>query len=189
MTPPNKQNERPANTETFDSTTNDPTNYSSQIPIDLTRRTFLTQKLAMNDVKPKESIWGKPNQTYDRVVGLGDAARLSDESKTPNQTSERSIDEKEQEARKKAMSNSCRISISSFIASIKVFGIYLITLSTIVSTSLSVGLTCYWYFERSSDEGFNGSGMDWILLGFAVITPLTTIIGISFKRRERALLR
>ena len=30
--------------------------------------------------------------------------------------------------------------------------------------------------------------MDWVLLGFAVITPLSLSVGIAFRRRERALI-
>ena len=30
--------------------------------------------------------------------------------------------------------------------------------------------------------------MDWVLLGFAVITPLSLSVGIGFRRRERALI-
>ena len=37
-------------------------------------------------------------------------------------------------------------------------------------------------------EGNLSEGMDWILLGFAVITPLSLSTGMAFKRRERALI-
>ena len=68
------------------------------------------------------------------------------------------------------------------------FGIYLITLDTILSMVLSIALTCYWFFTRDNSTGWSGGGMDWVLLGFAVVTPLSLAIGIAFRRRERALI-
>ena len=57
--------------------------------------------------------------------------------------------------------------------------------------ALSVGLTMYWYNKFQNDQtGYlTGTGMDWVLLGFAVITPLSLSVGIAFRRRERALVR
>ena len=36
------------------------------------------------------------------------------------------------------------------------------------------------------DSPYNGK-MDWVLLGFAVITPLSLAFGMAFTRREKAL--
>lgn len=41
-----------------------------------------------------------------------------------------------------------------------------------------------WQKENSS---FDGSAMDWVLLSFAVITPISAWIGMAFSRREQAL--
>jgi hypothetical protein len=43
------------------------------------------------------------------------------------------------------------------------------------------------YNESNKDDpAINGFGMDWVLLSFAVITPLSSAIRMSFTRREQA---
>ena len=49
---------------------------------------------------------------------------------------------------------------------------------------MSVALTAYLH-ENKPDV--NGDVLDWVLLSFAVITPIATIIKMAFDRRERAL--
>ena len=85
-------------------------------------------------------------------------------------------------------------------ASICIFVLHLISYETIFSISLSVGLTLYLYYSiiqdnnnNSSDNGenvgFNGNTMNWVLLTFAVITPIGATIQMVFTRRENALLQ
>ena len=49
--------------------------------------------------------------------------------------------------------------------------------------------TCIIKIQIQHDRtvAWEGSGMDWIVLGFAVVTPLTVTITLAFQRRERAL--
>ena len=78
-----------------------------------------------------------------------------------------------------------------YYTALKIFLLYLISLSSIVTCALSVGLTIHWYdtiLERSADGNFVSIGMDWVILGFAVVTPLSLSVNISFRRRERALI-
>ena len=42
--------------------------------------------------------------------------------------------------------------------------------------------------ERSAAGTFVAIGMDWVILGFAVVTPLSLSVNMSFRRRERALI-
>lgn len=58
-------------------------------------------------------------------------------------------------------------------------------LEGIVSTCLSAALTAGLY--KTTNENFNGDAIDWVLLSFAVITPISAIINMAFNRRERAL--
>jgi len=54
---------------------------------------------------------------------------------------------------------------------------------------LSAGSTILsYYVTRDKVDTWNGGSMDWFLLGFAVITPMSMSIGFAFKRREEALL-
>lgn len=48
-----------------------------------------------------------------------------------------------------------------------------------------MALTIYLY--ESAEEDFSGGALDWVLLSFAVITPISAAINMSFHRRERAL--
>ncbi len=42
--------------------------------------------------------------------------------------------------------------------------------------------------QRSVDGKLDKIGMDWVILGFAVVTPLSLSVNISFRRRDRALI-
>ena len=50
-----------------------------------------------------------------------------------------------------------------------------------------MALTVYLYETTSDDEEFRGDALDWVLLSFAVITPISATINMAFQRRERAL--
>ena len=77
---------------------------------------------------------------------------------------------------------------TTLIAATLVFFFYLITLETLVSCAISVLLTFYWYDKKEDNQNISGSGMDWVVLGFAVVTPITVTIRMAFGRRERALM-
>jgi hypothetical protein len=43
-------------------------------------------------------------------------------------------------------------------------------------------------FNKTKDDpSFDGTVMNWVLLSFAVITPLSAALGMAFSRREKAL--
>lgn len=73
------------------------------------------------------------------------------------------------------------------VANCLVFIVYLITIETVISCGLTVGLTYYWHHVHEDTADWNGGSIDFILLGFAVITPITVSIGLAFRRREQAL--
>lgn len=92
----------------------------------------------------------------------------------------------EQLVRKKAQRNPAwRFFVDGYSA-FKVFGIYLISLESIFGCLLSIGATIYAYYQTQDKPGWDGA-MDWVLLSFAVITPMSVSIGMAFRRRERAL--
>lgn len=80
--------------------------------------------------------------------------------------------------------------IRDLVASFLAFIVYLITMETILSCALTIALTIVWYkrYGDDLDSSWNGGGLDWIVLGFAVVTPVTVAIGLAFRRRELALL-
>ena len=100
------------------------------------------------------------------------------------------LEDDEKYARSKVERRPFVLVIIGYYTALKIFAYYLISLSSLVTIALSVGLTVYWYnrFVNDPTEQLSGSGMDWVLLGFAVITPLSLSVGIGFRRRERALI-
>ena len=74
--------------------------------------------------------------------------------------------------------NSCWNFLRSSTAALLVFLVYLITLETILSCALTIGLTLYWFHQYQEEAGggadssstssstWNGSGLDWVVLGF-----------------------
>ena len=62
----------------------------------------------------------------------------------------------------------------------------MLQLEGIVSICISIALTAYLY-ESTEEINFDGHALDWVLLSFAVITPISATINMSFQRRERAL--
>ena len=64
---------------------------------------------------------------------------------------------------------------------------YLISIESLLSVGISIGLTLYTYEITDGDVDFNGSTMSWVMLSFVVITPITVSIRSAFIRREQAL--
>ena len=102
---------------------------------------------------------------------------------------DRKIEDLELEAREYNTTNPLLLTFFGNIAALKVFVLYLVTLDTLIACALSVGLTLYWYFNYRDSTTWVGSGMDWALLGFAVVTPISASVSMAFSRREQALVR
>eukprot|EP00585_Thalassiosira_rotula_P004703 CAMPEP_0196139210 /NCGR_PEP_ID=MMETSP0910-20130528/6572_1 /TAXON_ID=49265 /ORGANISM="Thalassiosira rotula, Strain GSO102" /LENGTH=554 /DNA_ID=CAMNT_0041399911 /DNA_START=94 /DNA_END=1758 /DNA_ORIENTATION=+ len=137
----------------------------------------------------------------DKVVGLGEGVRRT-MNPTPPELLEGSkkvrydkyngdipLEDDEKYARSKVERRPIVLVIIGYYTALKIFLYYLVSLSSLITVGLSVGMTIYWYerFQNDKTDQLSGTGMDWVLLGFAVITPLSLSIGIAFRRRERAL--
>lgn len=114
-----------------------------------------------------------------KTVGLGTGAIFMSQSSG-------AIEMHEKEVRRQEQSFFLTRFLTTLVAASLVFVVYLITLETMMSCALSLGLTIFWY-KKGSAETYAGSGMDWVILGFAVVTPITVTIQQAFTRRERAL--
>lgn len=82
------------------------------------------------------------------------------------------IKEAEREARDKAEKRSFVLFIINISSAIYVFFFYFITLESLLSIFLGVGLTLYFYFTTEGNESWNGT-MNWTLVSFAVVTPMS----------------
>lgn len=102
-------------------------------------------------------------------------------------SSDPTIEELEDIARDRAETNPIKLLLLGNMAALKVMGFYLITLETIIVCAVTAGLTVYWYFTYQGDTSWNGGGLDFILLAFAVTSPISAALGMAFARRERAL--
>ena len=91
--------------------------------------------------------------------------------------------------------NSIVLFLVNTYSSLGIFTLHLISYESIISILLSVGLTLYIYFSIFEDENddramdFHGNTMNWVLLTFAVVTPIGAAIQMVFTRREYALLQ
>jgi hypothetical protein len=61
-------------------------------------------------------------------------------------------------------------------------------LETLLSCTITVGLTIYWYYAYKGDSNWKGGGLDFVLLAFALTAPITAALTMAFARRERALI-
>jgi hypothetical protein len=104
-------------------------------------------------------------------------------SRTPSER----LFEEEVKARKHAKHNALYLLVLNTIAAVIVFALHLFSLESVLSIGLSVGFTMFIYFKTDDDGSFDGSVMNWVLLSFAVITPLAAAVTMAFKRREQAL--
>lgn len=98
-----------------------------------------------------------------------------------------SLVDDEATARKKAASNPFYLLLVNGYAAIFIFVFHLISLEGLVSIGLSVGFTVYVFNITEGNDSFNGSAMTWVLLSFAVITPIGAALRMAFSRRELAL--
>ena len=98
------------------------------------------------------------------------------------------VEELEEEARRKVLANPFLLLVLANLADLKVMGYFLVTWKTILSCALTVGLTCYWYFTYLDDLSWSGGNLDFILVAFAVVSPISVALGMAFTRRERALI-
>lgn len=102
----------------------------------------------------------------------------------------RSIEEMEDQARQKATDNPLKLLFLGNWAALKITFIYFVTLETLVACGLTVGLTLYWYLYAISPDGigYDASKFNFVLLTFAVTSPIVAALGMAFTRRERALM-
>ena len=97
------------------------------------------------------------------------------------------IDDAEEEARKAAEHGTTYSFVVSTVASLKVFFTHLVTVNSIFGVLLTIGATLWvWFTTEDTSEHFLGA-MDFALLGFAVILPLSAIVRFAFVRRDAAL--
>mmetsp|Transcript_13626 Transcript_13626/g.28925 ORF Transcript_13626/g.28925 Transcript_13626/m.28925 type:complete len:297 (-) Transcript_13626:54-944(-) len=136
-----------------------------------------------------------------KVVGLADGLRASTNTTAVDQMTvskkvrldkyngDIPLEDDENYARSKEERRPLVLVIIGYFTALKIFLYYLISLSSLITIGLSVGMTIFWYYRFKNDPSgqMTGTGMDWVLLGFAVITPLSLSVGIAFRRRERAL--
>lgn len=91
-------------------------------------------------------------------------------------------------ARSKVEQRPLLLVIIDYYSSLKILLCYLISLSSLITIGLSVGMTLYWYERMQNDKSIDPPGLDWVLLSFVLITPLSVTICLVFRRREDALI-
>lgn len=99
-----------------------------------------------------------------------------------------SVEEMEEEARELTLTNPVLLMFLGITAAVKVMFYFLITLETMVTCVITVGMTCFWYFKYQDNSSWVGRDFDFILVAFAVISPISAAIAMAYTRRERALI-
>mmetsp|Transcript_28043 Transcript_28043/g.82456 ORF Transcript_28043/g.82456 Transcript_28043/m.82456 type:complete len:614 (-) Transcript_28043:1808-3649(-) len=100
---------------------------------------------------------------------------------------ERLLIEKESRAHDEAHHNTLSLFFLNVMASAKVFCGHLITINAAFGVMLTVAaILCVYYLTERTGKTFHGR-MDWVLLGFAVVLPLSATVRFAFARREGAL--
>lgn len=113
-----------------------------------------------------------------KVIGLGDGARRS-LNPTPPELLEGSkkiryekyngdipLEDDEKYARSKVERRPIVLVIIGYYTAFKIFAYYLISLSSLITVGLSVGLTVYWYerFTNDPTEQLTGSGLVYLFM-------------------------
>jgi hypothetical protein len=73
------------------------------------------------------------------------------------------------------------------IATILIVLFYLISFESLLGITLCVTLTIYTFRQIQDETDFNGNTMNWTLLSFAIVIPMSSSISMAFTRREKAL--
>jgi hypothetical protein len=102
-----------------------------------------------------------------------------------------SVEYMEARARKMAIKNPFVLFFLHFYAGVKILFKYLITLDSVLGCIMTVGMTCYWYYSKATERKTNSwdGTMSFVLVTFAVVSPITVAIRMAFTRREEALRR
>jgi hypothetical protein len=97
----------------------------------------------------------------------------------PSATNNMTIEEKETLARQGEITNPVSLFYLSMVAAIKVMVCFLITAETVLTCMLTAGMIVYWYnYGLEHADGlrpWTGSGMEFVVLVFAVTTPVSTV--------------
>jgi hypothetical protein len=64
---------------------------------------------------------------------------------------------------------------------------YTVTLETVLSCTVTSGLTLYWYYHHYKDSNWDGNSINFILVAFTLTAPMTAALTMAFTRREQAL--
>lgn len=158
------------------------------------RRSSLTQprRAAAKQSSPTPGGGGS-NGKYRTVVarcsssGSTKASTVVRPSFNDEDDRERLLAEKEDRAHDASEHGSLALFFLNVAASGKVFARHLITINTIFGVILTVAAILIVY-RQSEKSGITRHGqMDWVLLGFAVVLPLSATVRFAFMRREGAL--
>jgi hypothetical protein len=109
-------------------------------------------------------------------------------SRDPYPERMKSVEDQEEFVRAFQITNPFILTALGFYSAFKVMFLYLINLETVLSCCLTVVLTLYWYHYGQTHDGWQGGGMDYVLLAFSVTSPIAAAIGMAYNRREMALM-
>jgi hypothetical protein len=172
-----------------------PYSHSSTTTTTPTKR---TSHVSLNQ-KIKKAVLLVPQRDSSKIVGLKDVATKSDGSNWNerrkdliaraastttksahgglNLSSRKSgaftVEEKEVAARAQTLSNPLALLLLGNLAALKVMLFYLISIETVLTCTLTAGMTVYWFLYAQDNPDWDGGRMDFIVLAFAVTSPVS----------------
>jgi hypothetical protein len=106
----------------------------------------------------------------------------------PTQLIDPNLADREKIVRQNAVQSAVVLAPLNFAAALWVFASHIISLEMIVSVILTVSFTIYLFLKiRVDPNALDGGVMDFVLLSFAVIIPLSNSMSMAFRRREEAI--
>lgn len=111
---------------------------------------------------------------------------LGERQSSESDQKEETFKARELEIRKKTKHNTFYLVLINGYSAAMIFALRLISIEGLFGIFLSVGLTYYAYAATQDNLTWDGNNMNWVLLSFAVVTPMSASIVIAFSRRERA---
>jgi hypothetical protein len=125
--------------------------------------------------------------THDAKEWEPATSRLATSLLLLNENEETVYDQESQLRGKLEKERSLALFILNSASTIIIAIFYLISWESILSIALCIPLTIYQYNEAKDDSSYNGNIMNWTLLTFAIVTPMSSSIVMAFNRREKAL--
>jgi hypothetical protein len=136
----------------------------------------LTREASLTDRRKKFLEASGPASSYaGSSIGRGAASAAVD-----------NVEEREAFVRAQQVKNPFTLLFLGNLAALKVMAIFLVSLETIITCALTVGMTLYWYTYGQEHDDWQGGGMNYIILAFALTSPVSSFCFSKIKEDKKS---